>query len=349
MTFFHSQYRPATSKVYHSFWNQWSAWCHENGVKDPMKPRASHIANHLAYLAETHGFSATSLKTRRSAIASVLATTGGTTVATDPLITGVLKGIANSRQTKPKFTPQWDLAVVLDFLKSDPMKNNKLLSHDLLTYKTAFLVSLASGRRASEVTNLSGIKGDVCLGPDLSLSLKFLPEFMAKNQTPGDPSPSIVIPPLYKKGQRPKPDKALCPVSALIEYRARSDLYRSPTQRALFISVNKNFSTDITRATLSRWLKSLIRKAYLALSREGRLKSDTPIPSGNFRAHEIRAWAATMASKSMALSDLMKAAYWKSPSVFAKHYLRDVALRSEDGTLRLPAMVAAQTRVPPQN
>ena len=72
-------------------------------------------------------------------------------------------------------------------------------------------------------------------------------------------------------------DIALCPFRALMEYRTRSNEYRSPSQRALFIAVNKKHSTDITRVTLSRWLKTLIRRAYLDLHQEGMLKSATPI------------------------------------------------------------------------
>ena len=104
-------------------------------------------------------------------------------------------------------------------------------------------------------------------------------------------------------------DIALCPVRALMEYRTRSNEYRSPSQRALFIAVNKKHSTDITRVTLSRWLKTLIRRAYLDLHQEGMLKSATPIfPPEKMRAHDIKALAATMASKSTVLSKVMKAA-----------------------------------------
>ena len=348
MNFFQAQFRTSTSRMYNQHWEKWSKWCRDNGVKDPMRPRAAHIAGHLSYLAQTFNLSAATLRSRRAAIGSVLATRTNNSVATDPLISGVLKGIANSQHRTPRLVPEWDLAVVLDLLKSPKYENNKLLPHDLLTYKTAFLIALASGRRASEITNLSGLRGDVHLAPQRSLSLKFLPEFLAKNQVPGDPAPSILIPPLTKEQDQSKLDRALCPVRALIEYRRRSDSYRSPSQRALFISVKKNHAKDITRATLSRWLKTLIRQAYLELDGKGKLKPTTRIPTGKIRAHEIRAWAATMASTSSSISEVMKAAYWRSPTVFTRHYLRDIAMRSEDGTLRLPAMVAAQSCLPPR-
>ena len=343
--FFRAQFRPSTSRLYQQLWDKWARWYKDKGGRDPLKPRTADLANYLAHLAQAHSLSAASLKTHRSAIASVLATRGSRALASDPLITGVLKGIANSQTRKRQFLPKWDLAVVLNYLKGPKFKDNKLLDHELLTYKTAFLTALASGRRASEISNLSGIKGDFILSPGRSLELKFLPDFLAKNQNPADPSPSITIPPLLKQASKDKQDIALCPVRALIEYRSRSEAYRSPSQRALFISVNKGHSTDITRATMSRWLKTLIRKAYMDLHQDGKLKPSTQIPSDKFRAHEIRAWATTMASKSTSLVEVMRAAYWRSSTVFTRHYLRDVAMRSEDGSLRLPAMVAAQCRL----
>lgn len=348
MNFFQAQHRPSTSKLYDIHWKKWTVWCKANKISDPMRPKATHIANHLAMLADKHGLSAPTLRTRRSAIAAVLATKGDSSTAQDPVISGVIKGVANSRAKAPKFIPKWDLAVVLDFLKGKKYKDNKLLSFDLLTYKTVFLVALASGRRASEITNLSGIEGDFSRAPNGSISLRFLPEFLAKNQRPGDPSPTISIPALSNKVKANCKDLALCPVRALLEYRARSQKVRSPNQRALFISVNVGYSKDITRATLSRWLKSIIKEAYLSLQhKDGDSKVSNTAPT-QFRAHEIRAWAATMASKVTPLTQVLRAAYWRSPSVFTKHYLRDVQLRAGDGSLRLPAMVAAQTCIPSQ-
>ena len=51
------------------------------------------------------------------------------------------------------------------------------------------------------------------------------------------------------------------------------------------------------------------------------------------------------ASTTTPIAQVMQAAYWRSPSVFVKHYLRDIAMRSECGKFRLPAMVAAQMAV----
>ena len=57
-----------------------------------MRPKPGDIANHLADLAQAHNLSAATLKTRRAAIRSVLSAKGDKAIATDPLVSAVLKG-----------------------------------------------------------------------------------------------------------------------------------------------------------------------------------------------------------------------------------------------------------------
>ena len=125
-----------------------------------------------------------------------------------------------------------------------------------------FLVTLASGRRASEVHGLSGLASDVALEPDGSMSLHFLPNFLAKNQSPGEVSPIIFIKPLTSILGPDDEDRLLCPVRGLQHYRRRSSLFRSVTQRGLFISLNPDYNKDISKVTLARWLARVIRRAY---------------------------------------------------------------------------------------
>ena len=128
---------------------------------------------------------------------------------------------------------------------------------------------------------MSSIRNDFIKAPNHPLTLRILSVFLDNNQNPDDPSLSSLIPSMSSQVDKNNQDTALCPVRAFMEYRAKSNEYRSPSQRALVIAVNKNYSTDIIRATLSRWLKTLICRTYLNLHQEGMLKSTTPIfPSG---------------------------------------------------------------------
>lgn len=340
-----AHHRPSTRKVYHNHWEDWKNWCSSNNVKDPVRPRSHQVANYMAYLSQSKKLSASTLKTRKAAIASVMKTAGVKDVTQSVTVSQVISGAENMQPPKDKFVPQWDIAVILNYLKGKSFRTNKELSLPALSYKTSFLIALASGRRVSEISNLSGLKEDVSHSPDGSITLKFLPDFLAKNQSPSDPSPQILIKPLNRSVDPDQEDISICPVRALNEYRRRTDSIRSPSQRALFISMKPSHSSDLSRASISRWLKSLIRSAYMALGRVGKNLPNQESRPRSVRAHEIRAWAATMASKTTPLTEVMKAAYWKTSTVFIRHYLRDVSRRSECGKQRLPAMVAAQSVV----
>ena len=103
-----------------------------------------------------------------------------------------------------------------------------------LAYQAAFLILLATGRRVSEVHSLSALDTDVSFEPDGSVSLQFLPEFLAKNQSPGFVSPSLTFP-LYKRILSPgDDDRLLCPVRVLRAYRRHSAPLRGQHARRLF-------------------------------------------------------------------------------------------------------------------
>ena len=61
------------------------------------------------------------------------------------------------------------------------------------------------------------------------------------------------------------------------------------------------------------------------------------------RAHEVRAWAASIASLKYPMGVVLNAAYWRSADVFISHYLRDIERIRDDGSSGLPSVVAAQT------
>jgi hypothetical protein len=311
-------------------------------------PSEADLANHLAYLAVDLSLSASTVRVRRSAIASTLAQMGVRGVGGSAWVADVIRGVSQREARVPRRVPAWDLGVVLSFLQGsrfEPLSSAPLAR---VCVKTAFLVLLASGRRASEVTALSGLDSDVALEADGSMSLHFLPEFRAKNQRPGDRSPVILIKPLAWILASDDPDLVNCPVRCLQVYRRRSRRLRALSQRQLFLSLNCDYRRDIRPTTISRWVATLIRDAYKALGEtEGGGAAGAWLPLSNTRVHETRAWASSLAaSRSTSLADVLEAAYWRSESVFTSHYLRDVARRREDGAWALPSLVAAQTLVP---
>ena len=90
-------------------------------------------------------------------------------------------------------------------------------------------------------------------------------------------------------------------------------------------------SKDIRVSSISRWIRTLICDAYKYLDRQS-LSVPSILPLANPRAHEVRAWASTLAFRSMSLNQLLAAAYWRSEDVFINFYLRDVSRHKEDGS-----------------
>ncbi|KAK7110422.1 hypothetical protein V1264_014301 [Littorina saxatilis] len=207
--------------------------------------------------------------------------------------------------------------------------------------KTLFLVLLATSRRGSEVLALSGLSRDISLEKDGSISLKFRPDFLAKNQKPGQTSPLIRIPPLSNVLAPGDPDVFNCPVRALSSYLSRTLPIRSETQKLLFISLNTVRGKDISRVTLAKWVSTTIRQAYIWWqSQSGDNRAILPLTAA--RAHEARAWASSLAVlHSGRLSEVLESAYWRSEDVFINSYLRDVAGTRQDGSSALPSLVAA--------
>ena len=324
-------HRSGTNSVYSCHWKRWLAYCTKNNIS-PSSPSEVQLANFLAHLSSDCKLSVSSVRVYRAAICTTLRQLGSNFFPESSLLRDLIRGASIKEARAPRRLPSWDLFLVLASLREAPYE--PLVRADLksLTFKTVFLIALASGRRASEICNLSGLDKDFATRRDGTIVLKFLPEFLAKNQDPSDPSPEIQIKPLTSFLCPDDPDMKLCPVRALRRYLKFTRSLRS-SQRKLFISFNPFHKCDITKASVSRWLKHVIKSAY----------TSSALESGSVRAHEVRAWAASAAfAHSWCLKDVLNAAYWRSESPFISYYLRDVSLTRGDGTHGIASFVAAQ-------
>ena len=326
-----SGHRKSTRSVYAYHWIKWEQWCKHNSV-NIITPSSMEFSNFLSYLSKEKGLSASSLRTHRAAISSTIQQLGGPSFSEDPLLRGVIRGASISQAKSPKRIPAWDLFLVLDYLKRPPFEPIREISIKHLTLKTVFLVTLASGRRGSEVHAFSGNPKSYAFEIDGSVSLQFLEDFVAKNQIPGTKSPVVNIKSLRDSLDSSADDRKICPVRALRQYMQRTEAFRLDRKR-LFISFNLEYTKDIHVTSLARWLKTVIKKAYSQSS----LQTDA-------RAHEIRAWSASLALEhNVAINDILEAAYWRSRNVFIKHYLRRVAHLRGDGSHGISSVAVAQS------
>ena len=335
-------HRSSTQSVYASHWARWFAWCVKNKVS-PTAPKEVDVANHLAQLASVHSLSASCLRVRRSAINTTLRQLGVPPCFSSSIVADVIKGAAFSQRKSAQRCPRWDVFLVLAFLRESRFEPLAKATLPDLSKKALFLIALASARRVSEVHALSGLSRDVAFLADGGLQLEFLPEFLAKNQSSEDDSPSVLIPSLEEVVCPDDPDRVNCPVRVLRYYRSRTEKFRSSNQRRLFISLNLAYEKDILKPTLARWLVSLVRDAYHWASANN---FSGYLPLAKPSAHEVRAWSASLAhANGLPVRQLLAAAYWRHEDVFINHYLRDGAKLLGDGSHGIRSLVAAQAAV----
>ena len=244
----------------------------------------------------------------------------------------VIKDLLRSFEIKVLKTsinpPSWDLNKVLFYLMEppfEPLNNSDLRT---LTMKVLFLVALATAKRVGE---LQAISKNVARQGD-SLSLSYVPEFLAKTESASNPLPrSFMIKSLKDfAGDLPEGSK-LCPVRAIKHYLTRTaSIVDRP--RTLFVSPNKP-SRSITKNAISFFLRKLICDAGASHENEDR----TP------RAHSIRSMGTSVAFlRNWKVSSILTAATWKSPSVFTSFYLKDIEFQLDEMHSLGPFVAAGQ-------
>jgi hypothetical protein len=326
--------RRSTNTNYGHKWSEWVKYCKENKVQ-ALKPRSHQFANFLAYLHEVKNQSYASILNYRSAIKDTLKCCGASNtnrLLTNYKIKGVVDGIKGSIPMKHIKSPLWDLFLVLKYLRGPNFEPIETCPIKQLSMKTLFLVMLACSRRISGIHALSGIPQDVQFSKDdFTYTLKFLPEFRAKNQKETIFSKPIVIKNLYRITD--DEDRFNCPVRCLKRYLKVTQQNRR-SKRRLFLPLRKGAEKDLTKNTLSIWIRNLISEAYL--------DAKLPIPKSASKTHEIRKIStSTGFALNLSLESLMEAAYWYSDNTFCNHYLRDVVISKEDNSFGINAMVVA--------
>ena len=268
------------------------------------------------------------IKVHCSSIASVLRMINPPTTIQDDTIHNIIRRMSILRPQTQEILPKWHLSEVLKGLMKPPFafnRSDKDISLELLSYKTAFLVALATGARGSELVALfraahnldfttleSGSKHD---------SIRLVPKFIPRNQCPDLIPKPLEFPGIAHLFPR-ELEKLLCPVRALGLYLVRSmEWAKEDPHEKLF--VHFSLHTQLFTTHFRRWVAETIRLTY-----ENSSESDLPT---KVRADDVvRALAASIAYYRITpLSELCGLIGWKSSNVFVRHYLRDMAADTE--------------------
>ena len=306
---------------------------------EPLQAEPQFLAEFLLYLRNTRSLKGGTIATYLAAINTVLAAKRGKKVSTTPELQGLLKSFKIEDQKKKFRPPAWDLNIVLSHFRERPYEPLDRASFEDLTKKTVFLLALATAARVSEIHAVDVTRIQFEEGRHGAVLLGLSWDFIAKNQLPGQPDRTFRITPLSRiVGSEDEEELLLCPVRALRQYLQASEPRRK-NRRRLFIPVSTASKKEASMNAVSFWLRAAILSAYQA-------KGLDPPSSNN--PHEIRALSSTMAlHRNVSVPEIMEGCFWRSNTVFASHYLRDLSVSDVEGLRSLGPLVVAQKLTKP--
>ena len=326
-------HRASTRSLYDDKWGTFVKFCQRHD-RDPLTATPQFLAEFLLFLRKTRRLKGGTIATYLAALNTVLAVKRGQKISKIPELLAMLKAFKQEDMRAKFRPPAWDLNVVLRHLRQSPYEPLDQAPFEALTRKTAFLLALATAARVSEIhaIDVTRIRFEQTRHGAVHLGLCW--DFLAKNQLPGQPDRTFLIPPLSSiVGSEEEEELFLCPVRALKEYLRQAEPRRKGRKR-LFLPISSTSRAEVSRNTLALWLRSTILAAY---DSEG---LDHPVAHN---PHEIRALASTMAlHRNCSIPSIMEGCFWKSNTVFASHYLRDLAVADVEGLQSFGPLVVAQ-------
>ena len=140
-------WRQSTQKQYNSYFKKWTEYC------DRLKISADNpsLGQALDFLTDLYkngaGYSA--VNTARSVLSALLKPFDGIPFGSHRLTERLLTGIAVTRPSVPRYTQTWDVAIVLNHLRSKiPLESLTLKD---LTLKLVVLVALVTAQRCQTI------------------------------------------------------------------------------------------------------------------------------------------------------------------------------------------------------
>jgi hypothetical protein len=332
--------RDSIRKVYSGKWGVFQRWCDKNKVAS-QDPTSMDLQRFFLYLFKEKGLLPGTIQGYSSALANCLYGKVQWDISKDESLKRLIDSFYRDKPACLKRLPPWDLRIVLQSLIEAPFEPLAKAPLKFVTFKTVFLITLASGKRRSEIHAL--LESRVRHSNNWSkVVLEPSSRFLSKNQIAKHGT--NIFKPIVIEALGPtlsgelSDDKKLCPVRALKYYLSRTRDIRE-NRELLFISHWQGHKGEICKNTISSWLVQTIRLCLQNCS-------ESTAKLANVRAHDIRALAASWAFKTgVALEDVLNACSWKCHNTFTSHYLKDIALSDTEGKFSLGPFVSAQQLV----
>ena len=326
----------STRKHYKSQWDLFESWAVKNGL-NPLDAGLPLLTQFLEYLFTVRKVGLRTIKNYRSAIAHYWKSSVGYEIPdADPVLKDLFRGFAREKPVSKKLVVDWDVYLVLQFLKSGKFENWGQVSDRWLTLKTTFLLALATGRRRSELhaltQNVRWVNGE-SKEVELSIHLDFVGKTHLTSKGPGS-FRSVSLKALQEADGQ---DLLLCPVRTLEAYLDRSKHYRSPGQHKLIIPYRRGSVKDLSKQTLSNYIKESVILAYQEQNPDSQA-----VRSLKIKPHSIRHVATSLSAlRAVNMDEVLQAGTWASPNVFLKHYVQYFSTDHLSQLSRLGGFVAA--------
>ena len=319
--------RESTRSIYDSRFSKFSEWC-KSRKRALAEVTIQEIADFLLELFEK-GLLVNTIKGYRSAISSALGLFEGVTVGSHPVISKLMNGFEVQRPVCRSYFPCWDLNVVLKVLMKSPFEPpsfDTVQDRKYTTWKTVFLIALASAKRASEIHAISRSNRDLIFLKD-GVQLRAIPGFLGKTQSASCDAKPYTIADHQQFVGRDTVDRLLCPKRMLKYYLKFTGGFKAQS-RLFFKCIGEG---EVKKATVSSWLKGVISFAY---------EHSEEVLSGSVSGHDVRRMSTSCSfAAGTRLKDILEAAEWKKSTTFTCHYLKDIEPQP-DGVYRLGAVLA---------
>lgn len=272
-------------------------FCIEEQI-DPFHPSPNETIEFLHRLfmsgkADDTGLAYSSLGTARSAL-SAIATIDNVPAGQHPLVCKFMKAVFNQRPALPRNTITWDIALVLDHIKS--MLPSEQLHIHQLSQKLVVLMLILSGQRGQTIHMLD--TADMTMTQDY---VSFRVHSLLKTSRPGHHATELSFPsyPI---------DSKLCVVQTLRTYLSKTKPFRNNETR-LFIATKPPYAA-VSRDTIRRWTKQIMVASGIDMN--------------VFTPHSTRSASTSKAASKLSLETILKTAGWSQPSTFQTYYNKPI-------------------------
>ena len=142
-----ASWRDSTKKQYISYIRRWIIFSSEHHY-DILSTDVAHVLDFLSALyKEGLGYSA--INTARSAMSTFLGVNAKEPIGAQALVVRFMKGVARNRPTLPRYQCIWDVNVVFNMFRQQPLA--RYLSLYDLTLRTVTLLALVSAQRCQSL------------------------------------------------------------------------------------------------------------------------------------------------------------------------------------------------------